>query len=568
MARTSRINAPVILSEPVQTVYRTAIYVRLSVLNGNKDDGESIENQEAMLRGYIENKPCFSLRSVYSDNGETGVNFDRDGFERLIGDVKSGTINCIIVKDLSRFGRNYIEAGEYLEKIFPFLGVRFIAVNDGYDSIDPLSSDILSMHLKNLVNDIYARDISNKISPVLRAKQERGEFIGAWAAYGYLKSKEDKHKIVVDDETAPIVRDIFAWRLTGLSNQMIARKLTELSIPSPSRYRFEKGLVKDKRFETAPWQMQTIKAMLSNQIYLGHMVQGKKRKSLYHGQKQTFLPKDQWIIVENTHEAIIDRKTFDAVQWIDEARRQEYFGKSGRYGNVGNPENILKGMIVCGCCGTKLVRHKIVRVNKIKEPKHHVWYSYVCPAHAADPGKCSFTSVKETLVLDAVLGWIRKEIAVALEMKKLIESARHRAVVSSEQNTLTAEIEKAKQALVRIRRLRERLYDDYLDELLTERDYLYSQERYKAQEAEQNERLTMLLDRQKHITKTKTRENLWLKSFLNFCDNPELTAGIVAELVDSITVNLDSTVRVTVRYQDEYGQLNACLPSREVAAGE
>ena len=163
--------------------------------------------------------------------------------------------------DLSRFGRNYIEAGEYLEKIFPFMGVRFIAVNDGYDSIDPAASDSLSMHLKNLVNDVYARDISQKICPVLQEKQERGEFIGNWAAYGYLKSAEDKHRLVVDEETAPVVRDIFQWRLIGMDYQEIAKRLTELGIPSPSRYRFEKGMVKSKRFAASVWTGQVIKNM-------------------------------------------------------------------------------------------------------------------------------------------------------------------------------------------------------------------------------------------------------------------------------------------------------------------
>lgn len=243
MARKSRFRAPV-QEKPKLRVYSTGAYVRLSVLDGPQCDSDSIENQEALVRAYVESDPSLSLFSVYSDNGETGVDFERDDFERLLDDIRAGKVDCVIVKDLSRFGRNYIEAGEYLEKIFPFMGVRFIAVNDGYDSIDPAASDSLSMHLKNLVNDVYARDISQKICPVLQEKQERGEFIGNWAAYGYLKSAEDKHRLVVDEETAPVVRDIFQWRLIGMDYQEIAKRLTELGIPSPSRYRFEKGMVK------------------------------------------------------------------------------------------------------------------------------------------------------------------------------------------------------------------------------------------------------------------------------------------------------------------------------------
>ena len=299
------------LQTAMEKVCQTALYVRLSVLDSGKKDSDTVETQEALLRQFLEGKPCFSIFDVYVDNGETGVDFKRDGFERLMEDVRAGRIDCIVVKDLSRFGRNYIEAGEYLEKVFPFLGVRFIAVNDGYDSADPASADGLSLHLKNLVNDVYARDISAKISPALRGKQMRGEFIGTWAAYGYIKSREDKHKIVVDPNTAPVVRDMFAWRLEGTSYQKIARRLTEQGIPSPGQYWYMQGIVKDRRFADSPWRTETVKQILANEVYLGHMVQGRKRESLFQGQKQKFLPREEWFIVRNTHEAVIDQKTFD-----------------------------------------------------------------------------------------------------------------------------------------------------------------------------------------------------------------------------------------------------------------
>jgi len=569
MARTNRNNAPAIILEPTEKTYRTALYVRLSVEDNNRSgDNDSTRNQEALLRGYIENKPCFVLHSVYVDNGETGVNFERDDFERLIDDVKNGDIDCIIVKDLSRFGRNYIEAGEYLEKIFPFLGIRFIAVNDGYDNIDPASSDELFMHLKNLVNDVYARDISHKICPVLRAKQERGEFIGAWAAYGYLKSVEDKHRLVVDEETAPIVRDMFAWRLMGLSYQAVTRKLTELSIPSPSKYRFNKGLVKDKRFENSPWRIQTVKQILSNQVYLGHMVQGRKRESLFNGQKQTLLPKDEWIIVENTHEAIIDQQTFDAVQQIGEESLREYNKKAGKFDHVGNPENILKGIAVCGCCGTRLIRYKNVRVNKWKEPKYHVWYNYICPAHKADPSRCSFLSIKETDLRGIVFEYLQSQFAVALDMDKLLQNIEYRTSVMSEEERAAQQIEQTKQRIIRIQRLRECLYDDYLDHLMNERDYLYSQNRYKEKETALNEHLAELISEQKHIRETKTEENPQVKALLNFCDDPKLTKNMVSELIDKIIVQDSSHAKVWLRYRDEYEQLQSCLPSLEVAGNE
>ncbi len=307
----------------IQKIYHVALYVRLSVLDGGHKGSDTAETQELLLRSFIEGKACFSLFSVYVDNGETGVNFKRDGFERMMEDVREGLVDCIIVKDLSRFGRNYIETGEYLEKIFPFLGVRFIAVNDRIDTDNPASFDYLSLHLKNLVNDVYARDISAKIGTVLHEKQERGEFIGAWAAYGYQRSREDKHRLVIDEKTAPVVKDIFAWRLAGSSYGDIVRKLTEQGIPSPSKYRYMTGLVHHKRFMKTPWRVETIRWIVGNEVYLGHTVQGRRRESLFLGERRKSLQKNKWIVVENTHEAIVEQSIFNQVQQINQTKRQE-----------------------------------------------------------------------------------------------------------------------------------------------------------------------------------------------------------------------------------------------------
>lgn len=329
MARKSRVSAEtaakeLTAKESADRVWSTALYVRLSVLDGGKTSGvktagkqsgcETVKIQEAVLRNFIEGKSCFSLAAVYVDNGRSGVNFNRGEFERLMEDVKKGFVDCIIVKDLSRLGRNYIETGEYLERIFPLMGVRVIAVNDCYDSSDPNSFDKLSIHLKNLVNDIYARDISRKLCPVLRTKQERGEFIGSFAPYGYQKSEKDKHRLVLDPETAPVVRAIFCWRLKGCSCGEIVGKLRERGILSPGRYRYENGMTGDESLRTAEWKASTVSRILSEPVYLGHMVQGKRRTVLWEGKRQERVPREQWIRVENTHEPIVEEALFYAVQ--------------------------------------------------------------------------------------------------------------------------------------------------------------------------------------------------------------------------------------------------------------
>ncbi|MDD3229526.1 MAG: recombinase family protein [Oscillospiraceae bacterium] len=566
MARTSRVRrkeAPAILRE---RIYKVALYVRLSVLDSGKKDSDTVETQETLLQRFIQGKPHFKLVSVYIDNGETGVNFKRSEFERLMEDVKAGKIDCIIVKDLSRFGRNYIETGEYLEKIFPFLGIRFIAVNDGYDSISPSAADSLSLHLKNLVNDVYARDISAKICPVLREKQERGEFIGAWAAYGYVKSRQDKHRILVDRESASVVRDIFRWRLEGLSYQSICRRLTKLGVSSPSQYRYVKGLVQHEKWKEAPWRIQTIKDILGNQVYLGHMVQGRKRESLFHGQSQMQVPKEQWIIVENTHEPVIDRQTFDAVQRLNRQKTEEYWTRQERFSELENTENLLKGLVYCGDCGTNLVRYKNVRENKHTDPKFHVWYNYICPVHTTDLTQCSFLSIPERTLLEAVNAAIKVQMITAMDMEKKLRAFAEKSPVQEEKDRYEVQIRQAEENLTRTIRYRERLYDDYADRLMNEQDYVYAQKRYKEQEVSYQRQLEELKLAYQKAQDTRDEEHPLLNRLLRFQSGTELTREMAVELIDKIIVYGRESFDILFRFQDEYELLKSCLDAEKEAA--
>lgn len=557
---------------PRLRVYSTGAYVRLSVLNGHQSDSDSIDNQEALLREFIKGDPSLSLYGVYSDNGETGVNFERDDFERLLDDVRAGRVNCIIVKDLSRFGRNYIEAGEYLEKIFPFMGVRFIAVNDGYDSLDPAASDSLSMHLKNLVNDVYARDISQKICPVLQKKQERGEFIGNWV-YGYLKSDEDKCRLVPDGETAPVVQMIFKRRLSGMSYQAIVRELNESGIPSPGRYRFEKGITKSRQFAKSIWTGGVVKKILRSGMYLGHMVQGKTRQALWNGRGQTSQPKCNWITVQNTHEALIDRQTFDAVQEMALRDRGSYYDKQGAFPEIGNTENILKGLVYCGDCGKRLVRQKNVYKRKRKSPGIHIRYFFYCHTHDEDRGRCVAVRVPEDDLLEAVSQVIHSHLAASLDINALIKSALHRSAALSKKQEIHSRMKQAEEQLERIARLRETLYDDYLGQLMNERDYLYARTRYAEQESEHRRRLEELAAQEAAFSDTDagTQEPAWLRTLLSLREKPELSLSrsLALELIDRITVYNKTNISVRLRFEDEYQSLTERLfPSGEVAFNE
>ena len=567
MARTSRAkkrNTPLrVLSE---RVYKVGLYVRLSVLDSGKKDSDTVEVQESLLRGYIKDKAQFALVDIYVDNGQSGVNFKRDEFERLLDDVKVRKIDCIIVKDLSRFGRNYIEAGEYLEKVFPFLGVRFIAVNDNYDSINPASADSMSLHLKNLINDVYARDISAKVTPVLRGKQERGEFIGSWAPYGYQKSPQDKHKLIIDEVSAPIVRDIFAWRLEGMGTISIARRLTEMNVPTPAQHRYNKGTTKNENYKKATWSSSAIKQILTKEVYLGKMVQGCHKNSLSEGKKRIKRPRNEWIVVENTHEAIITQETFDIVQRLLQQKNEEFQSMQGRYAKTDGSDYILKGLLYCGDCGRHLQRYKKPKGlfrkagENIEEDLHReVWYRYICRIHALDPARCRFLQIGESAVFDAVFTAIQCQIAVAADMEKLVRRAAAKPHVQTEKEKIGQQIQQAEELLQRTTRHRERLYDDYADRLMNEQDYVYAQARYQKKELELKRQLSELNSIYLTTQEEKDEDNPWLTSMLRFRGEQKLTREMATTLIEKITVYDKQTLHIDFRFQDDFKRLQEHL---------
>lgn len=335
MARTKRKKNPVVpLSVPEipnQRIYRTGGYIRLSVADGGKIGADTVENQKEFVRKYIEKQADMELLELYCDNGWTGTDFARPEFERLMQDIKTGKVDCVVVKDLSRFGRNYRETGNYLERIFPFLDIRFVAIADQFDTLNSdRASDSYLIPLKNMINEFYSREISKKIGSALAVKQQQGEFIGTWAAYGYKKRGDNPHRIEPDTETAPVVRSIFRWRISGMNYAQIARRLNEQGIASPARYHYQKGDTTCKRFASTIWHPQMIKKLLSSEVYLGHLVQGRKRTSFYQGKKQQQLPKMEWTIVRNTHKPLIDEDTFRMVQEMADKTKAAYKERLGK----------------------------------------------------------------------------------------------------------------------------------------------------------------------------------------------------------------------------------------------
>lgn len=298
-------------------IWQTAIYARLSILETrDRWDGEALSNQIALLTSYVRHHPALRLWEIYEDNGETGTHFARAGFQRMMADVRAGHINCIVVKDLSRFGRDYIETGNYLEHVLPFLRVRFISLNDGYDSLNSANGDHWKVAFRNLVNQLYSQDISRKSGAVLRDKQRRGEFIGSFASYGYLRDPEDVHRLAVDPQTAPVVQSLFRRRSKGERIAALTRWLNEERILTPGVYRYQTGMIMDPRFREGNqlWRAQTVSRILSNPVYLGHTVQGQRRSEFYAGRPEHRVHASEWVVVEHTHRPLVNQAVFDQVQ--------------------------------------------------------------------------------------------------------------------------------------------------------------------------------------------------------------------------------------------------------------
>lgn len=296
-------------------ILRACGYIRLSVEDGGRPGADTVQNQKELVRSYIEQQEDLQFCGFYCDNGLTGTDFDRPEFARMIQDAEAGKLDCIVVKDLSRFGRSYLETGHYLERMFPSLGVRFVAVSDQFDTQTAQWMDYGSVvPLKNLINELYSRELSKKVSLSLARRQQQGEFIGAWAPYGYQKCADHPHQIEPDQHTAGVVQEIFRQRLSHKSCREIAEDLNTRNIPSPSHYHYLKGELKNSRFKDVLWQARTVRNILANQVYLGHMVQGRKRASFYEGKKQQLLPESEWAVVLHTHQPIIEADLFQRVK--------------------------------------------------------------------------------------------------------------------------------------------------------------------------------------------------------------------------------------------------------------
>ena len=520
-------------------IWNATLYLRLSRDDGDKEESGSITGQRELLRDYISQHPELREYAIRIDDGFSGSTFERPGFQKMIEDVKAGRTDCIIVKDLSRFGRNYLDAGEYIEKIFPFLGVRFIAVNDNYDSLgEKKSSDDLIIPFKNLINEAYCRDISMKIRSQLEIKRKNGQFLGSFAAFGYLKDEQDKNKLVVDQYAADIVRDIFKWKLEGISPQDIAGALNKLGVLSPMEYKRSLGMKYTTSFKTsakAAWSAGTVIRILKNPIYTGVLIQGKETTPSYKVHKRIAKAKSEWTVIEDSHEAIISGIDFDSVQKVLKCDTR----RSPDDKAVG----LFSGMLFCGDCGASMVR-KTVPAGE----KKYVYY--VCSAHKQDKS-CSPHRMRDAALEEIVLDSLRQHIREVVNMSELLDITDTAPLRTAQAQKVQRQLDKKREEYEKLQKLLMSLYENLTDGVIDREEYARLKASFTARADEAERQMDALRESLNDIQSHGT-ENVWMNEFIKRQELASLDRAVVVALIDKILIYSNDVVEIIYRWQDEF----------------
>jgi len=532
----------------MRVIYHVAVYLRLSrddaafgqfaKISGGKIESNSIRSQRELVCSYIASHKDMELFDSYVDDGRTGANFDRPAFKRMMKDIEDGLVNCVIVKDLSRFGRDYIEAGRLIQKIFPALHVRFIAINDHFDSLTADFNEVsVVLPIKNFINDSYCRDISLKVKSHQQVKRQKGEFIGAFAVYGYQKSRENKHLLVVDPYAAKIVQKIFAWKLEGFSFLAIAEKLNTQGILSPMEYKRSKGVHFQTGFSVnsiAKWSAMAVKRILVNEVYTGSLVQGKREKVNYKMNKCIEKPEDEWVRVENTHAAIISKEDFENVKRLLCTDSRAVCGRKKAH--------IFSGLLFCGDCMEAMVR----RVNKYKG-KEKVYF--ICQQSNKGLG-CSRHSIDEEHLKKLVLDSLRLQAEIMLDKVNVIAQVRAQEVDFDELMTFERELLQLKSEQEQYISLQSGLYEDWKKGIITKEDFLDFKKIYE----EKFVHLQKMIEQQDKTIKERFRAKvalgIQLERFKEVLEFTELNREILITFVQRIFVYEDKRICIEFRFQE------------------
>lgn len=528
------------------TKWSVGEYNRLSKEDGDKPESDSIQNQHSINQKHLEylreQGEQIESVTVYSDDGYAGGNFKRPRYQALIRDIESGKINCIIFKDNSRLGRNYPELGRLMEDYFPQKGVRVISVLNNLDSVkDPRGYCSAIVSFSNIVNDDYIRQLSIKIKCTLTMKRERGEFIGNYAPFGYQKDPADRHRLVVDEEQAEIVRKIFDWYEDGMSASSIAKRLNAMQIMTPGDFKIRDGcksfITHDRNSSKLhAWTTTTIATILKNEVYIGNMVQGKHKSVSYRSKKMMLTDESEWTVVEGTHVPIISDEQFAIIHERFARRTRISPGKTHVYP--------LSGLVSCGACG-----HRMNRVVS------QGYARYRCMTRTYAPDKCQCPSIKEEYLEELILQTLQSLIARLVDVKAVIDAARQFKTINGAKNEYMLALNKAKREQERLQDAQFYLYDDLQSGLIPKTQYLQFQKRYEAEITVQKVKIEQLNQCLIHLKEARQQDDEFVAFFQKYGNIQKLDWDTVNQLIQKVVFHDKQHVDIYFRFADEYEKL-------------
>ena len=524
------------ISNPMD--YHAALYIRLSKEDESEGPSQSVQNQESLLREFVQ-QHRLSVYDTYIDDGWSGTSFDRPAFQRMIADIEAKKVNMVITKDLSRLGRDYILTGHYMERYFPEHRVRYISLLDGIDTgVDSTANDITPF--RAIMNDMYAKDISKKIKSVKRDKQRKGQFIGGKPVYGYKMHPTEKNKIVIDEAVAPIVRRIFAMALSGMSCRNIATLLNQEGVPTPATYA-NLPVVRPGPY-TGLWSSERISDMLQNETYIGNMVQGRSVKISYKSKKCLKQNPANWVVVEGTHEPLVDLETFQKVRMLVNSRKHT---RSRTY------DFLLKGLIFCHECG-----YPLAVLNRKNAKGEDVLY-FVCRTYQrfTKAGVCTCHSIKEKTVTDVVIAKVREVCQAYLNPDKLLPLAQEAVENAGKQSSLESELQALQSKIDSLTANLDRMYTDRLSGLLPEADFQRIFGRIKLEREQLEEKRQELKLRQKSPVRSEDRARELVQRFIE-------TAGESRELLVSLIERVELTEDKEIIIKFRFAQLDETAESQ------
>ncbi len=549
MARKSRKESAQVMVQETVSTCRAAIYVRLSVEDSHTHSA-SIETQQMIIAQFLERNPDIQVYDTYIDNGTSGTTFHRPAFQKMLSDIESGLVNCVIAKDLSRLGRNTIDTGYYIEQYFRLRNIRFIAVNENFDTFTPEDAHAgIIIPLRNMINEAYALDIGRKIKAQQRQAMKDGKFIGGRTPYGYLKAPDDCHQLIIDPVAAPVVQKMFQWASEGIGLNTITVRLNEVGYLPPSHYKNTQSIITHENLMgNGNWNTRTVARILHAQVYTGDLVQG-RTKIVDH--QQVEVSEMEWTVVHGTHEAIISQELFEAVQKkLDETAQHCKEREVQAYS-----PNILKGKIFCAHCGGSLHRHR-----NFRKKSADVYLFYCLTNSRIAKERCPGVLIREDVLLDSLADMLQNALDAALGSYSL--SLLELPQQAAERAELNEKITCRKQEIQRLRGLIRSLYENLIQDILTKDEYITYKGKYESKIEQLSEEVSHLEKGLKALDKQMEQHQALKRDSDDLRENRELTAALIDRLIDRVEVSKDKQITVRYRFENEFDSceevLNQC----------